>query len=91
MGALEKAAPFGSLMEGDPSIIVYCSTVLFIVLAITFFKDKVLMKAIKATLPSEKKKRKMGRRFRLLLGAMEALQDMEQSEDYDDFIGLLMH
>ena len=86
MGALEKAVPFGSLVAGDPSIIVYCATVLLVVMAITFFKDEVLMKAIKATLPSEKKKRKMGRSFRLLLGALEVFQEMQLSEDFNEFI-----
>ena len=40
---LEERADFGSLEEGDSSVVVFCILILPAIMALSLFKDKVLV------------------------------------------------
>ena len=87
---LEERAAFGSLEEGDSSVLVFCILIIPSIMALSLFKDKVLvskvdwqimmevtqvlMKMISASLPSAEQSNDMT--MRILERALEAFDGL---------------
>jgi len=76
---LDKWAAFGSLEEDDLSVPVFCLLILPVIMALSFFKDKVLMKMITDRLPSLEQKNKdaMKRNDKAMMRLEKAIQQFD--------------